>query len=278
MRLRFTIKTVFITVLVLAIHGQANADDSQRENLFRTQLQPLLQTYCFDCHGAEDGEGEVSLGAYQSAQALAADRQEWVRALRQVQLGTMPPEDASPMDQATRKRMADLIDELANAVDCMRYPNPGKVVLRRLNKLEYRNTIRDLTLVDYKPAMGFPGDDVGYGFDNIGDVMSLPPLLMEKYLTAAEEIMGQAISTPPPAGIYQSGRTPDKLIGAEEYTYNNGGLGMSHNGTVKFPLVLPFGGKFQLTVTASGNRDGGQPAKMQIRIGKTKRTIDVGNE
>ena len=62
------------------------------------------------------------------------------------------------------------------------------MTLRRLNRAEYRNTIRDLLGIDYPPAAGFPGDDVGYGFDNIGDVLTLPPLLMEKYMTAAEEI------------------------------------------------------------------------------------------
>ncbi len=92
------------------------------------------------------------------------------------------------MDAGTRDRLVKLIDELANAVDCVRNPNPGKVTMRRLNRQEYRNTVRDLTGVDYEPAKGFPGDDVGYGFDNIGDVLSLPPLLMEKYLDAAEVI------------------------------------------------------------------------------------------
>lgn len=60
--------------------------------------------------------------------------------------------------------------------------NPGSVTLRRLNRSEYRNTVRDLVGIDFEPADDFPGDDVGYGFDNIGDVLTLPPILMEKYL------------------------------------------------------------------------------------------------
>ncbi len=69
---------------------------------------------------------------------------------------------------------------------CVLTPDPGRVTLRRLNRVEYNNTIRDLFGVDFRPADDFPSDDVGYGFDNIGDVLSLPPLLMEKYLAAAE--------------------------------------------------------------------------------------------
>src|SRR5712675_3547257 len=71
--------------------------------------------------------------------------------------------------------------------------NVGRVTIRRLNRTEYNNTIRDLVGVDFKPAEDFPADDVGYGFDNIGDVLSVSPLLLEKYLSAAEAILDRAI-------------------------------------------------------------------------------------
>ena len=77
--------------------------------------------------------------------------------------------------------------------DCTGPRNDGRVTIRRLNRTEYNNTIRDLVGVDFKPAADFPNDDVGYGFDNIGDVLSLSPLLLEKYLSAAEAILDQAI-------------------------------------------------------------------------------------
>src|SRR5207302_197758 len=71
--------------------------------------------------------------------------------------------------------------------------NVGRVTIRRLNRTEYNNTIRDLVGVDFKPADDFPADDVGYGFDNIGDVLTVSPLLLEKYLSAAEMILDQVI-------------------------------------------------------------------------------------
>src|SRR5258707_1317035 len=72
----------------------------------------------------------------------------------------------------------------------------GRVTMRRLNREEYNNTIRDLTGLDLRPADDFPSDDVGYGFDNIGDVLSISPLLLDKYVVAAEKIAQAAIITP----------------------------------------------------------------------------------
>src|SRR5207248_9958495 len=73
--------------------------------------------------------------------------------------------------------------------------NPGRVTLHRLNRAEYNNTIRDLVGVSFQPADDLPSDDVGYGFDNIGDVLSLPPILLEKYLRAADKIVTTAFKS-----------------------------------------------------------------------------------
>ena len=76
-------------------------------------------------------------------------------------------------------------------------PDPGRVTARRLNRTEYNNTIRDLLGVDLRPADDFPQDDSGYGFDNIADVLSLSPVLMEKYMSAAERVARTALFGPP---------------------------------------------------------------------------------
>ena len=78
-----------------------------------------------------------------------------------------------------------------------RRPIPGRVTARRLNRAEYNNTVRDLLGVDMHPADDFPQDDSGYGFDNIGDVLSLSPALMEKYFAAAEKVTRAALFGPP---------------------------------------------------------------------------------
>ena len=90
----------------------------------------------------------------------------------------------------------DAIEGVLANLDCSKTPNVGRVTVRRLNRAEYNNTIRDLVGVDHQPAADFPQDDVGYGFDNIGDVLSTTPLLFERYLTAAETIMQKVIVVP----------------------------------------------------------------------------------
>ncbi len=74
---------------------------------------------------------------------------------------------------------------------------PGRVTARRLNRTEYNNTVSDLLGLDVRPADDFPQDDSGYGFDNIADVLSLSPVLMERYLSAAERITRLALFGPP---------------------------------------------------------------------------------
>ena len=262
-----------VIVSYLGITQSAIADQAANELAYREQLLPLLRTYCFDCHAT--GE-EIALEDDGSALAIQKNRKRWVQALTMVRLKSMPPEDADPIDDATRQRLGDLIDSLANAVDCVRNPNAGRVALRRLNRNEYRNTIRDLTGVDYVPSKGFPGDDVGYGFDNIGDVLSLPPILMEKYLDAAEYIVGKAIYTPPPPEIFEIERGPSSLIGAEKYGKRIP-LTLASNGTVTLDAEIPFAALYTLTLHLSGDQGGDEPVRVEVKSGRTKKLIEVPN-
>lgn len=270
---------LIVVVISLAIWPTRvlSARDAAAERAYQAELLPLLQTYCFDCHAGDGPEGELRLDEADSAEAIAAERDVWLRVLTQVRAGSMPPEDGAVLDQATRRRMSELIDTLASAVNCVQNPNAGKVALRRLTRIEYRNTIRDLTGVDYRPADDFPGDDVGYGFDNIGDVLSLPPILMEKYLDAAEAIMGRAILTPPPAEIFEVDKGPSSLIGAESFNVSSR-LTMASSGTVAIQPKLPFSGRYRLTVTASGDQAGDEPAKMQVKAGRRQTVVDVPSD
>ena len=90
-------------------------------------------------------------------------------------------------------RLVQWIKSATTPDDCGRTFDPGRVRIRRLNRTEFNNTIRDLVGIDFRAADDFPSDDVGYGFDNYGDMLSMPPILMEKYLAAAESISEEAI-------------------------------------------------------------------------------------
>ena len=100
----------------------------------------------------------------------------------------MPPPEKPRPSIAELDAVNAWIDVVVFKFDCNGPRDPGRVTIRRLNKVEYNNTVRDLLGIDFNPAEDFPSDDIGYGFDNIGDVLSLPPLLLEKYLAAAEQI------------------------------------------------------------------------------------------
>ncbi|WP_417744315.1 DUF1592 domain-containing protein [Rosistilla oblonga] len=261
--------------LLLSVFATA-CSAADLDKILKSELQPLLKTYCLDCHDAASAEGGVALETPASALAMRMDRETWMRALRQVQAEVMPPSDSPEMPAADRAAMIHLIDEVANSVDCGPNVNPGKITLRRLNSSEYRNTIRELTGVDYTPAANFPGDDVGYGFDNIGDVLSLPPLLLEKYLQAAEEIMGQAIKTAPGAQLFSVQRPGENLGDADKYSTRNGSVSLSSSGEVYLQEKIPFGGQFELRLTAYGDQAGDEPVKFEVKVdGKLQRIVSV---
>ena len=100
--------------------------------------------------------------------------------------GSCRPTIARSQRREESGQLTGWIKSVMKADDCGRTFDPGRVTIRRLNRAEYNNTIRDLIGIDFHPADDFPSDDVGYGFDNIGDVLSMPPILLEKYLAAAE--------------------------------------------------------------------------------------------
>jgi len=109
----------------------------------------------------------------------------------------MPPEDEPQPAEPKRQAVATWIDRELKRIDRMTPPDPGRITARRLNRNEYNNTITELLGVDMRPADDFPQDDSGYGFDNIADVLSLSPGLMEKYISAADKVARTALFGPP---------------------------------------------------------------------------------
>jgi len=173
-----------------------------REAFFHSDVRPFLKTYCYECHTGDKPEAGLSLDRYQHATELASTgRKTWNRIRDQLLSGAMPPKDARQPPQPDCEGIAAWIDQAVAAVDCSRAADPGHETIRRLNRAEYRNTIHDLLGVDYPAANTFPTDDVGA----TGDALSIAPILMERYLTAAEAISEQALATNlPPAGITPS--------------------------------------------------------------------------
>lgn len=271
-----------ITLLVGTIAGplakEARADDQLRkvQREFNDRIKPILVENCFDCHSGNDPDAAFSLEGFNTLDQLLNARKKWKKVEVRVAAKEMPPEDFGSMDDADHKTVMTWLDKLFNSVDCTTV-NPGRITIRRLNRTEYRNTVRDLLGVDYEPADMFPGDDVGYGFDNIADVLSLPPILMEKYIDAAEAITDQAIIDPNEARFHatmlgsqfrKSGGThPQDLIHV-----------MSSNATIRNEINTPLAGKYKVSVRAYGTPSDNEWPKMTVGTkGKTAATRKVNS-
>ena len=182
---------------------------------FRRDIQPILKEFCFDCHGDGSNKGGVAFDDFKSDTALLENHDLWLKALKNLRSGIMPPPKKSQPSQDQKQRIEDWIKSAVFAVDPQNL-DPGRVTVRRLNRVEYRNTIRDLMGVEFDTDREFPPDDAGHGFDNIGDVLTLPPILLEKYLTAAKTIVSRAVPAVPgvPAEWLIAGRSFSGEIGA----------------------------------------------------------------
>jgi hypothetical protein len=176
-----------------AISGQA-VEPSAKAALFRKDIQPLVNKYCSDCHADGADKGNVAFDSFPSDDALLADTELWWKVLKNVRAGVMPPVKKPQPTAEEKHRLAEFIKYTAFGLDPAN-PDPGRVTLHRLNRVEYRNTINDLMGIDFNTVEEFPPDDTGYGFDTIADVLSVSPLLLEKYMQAAEKIATKAIPT-----------------------------------------------------------------------------------
>lgn len=172
--------------------GPAAASDPLAVQRYRKEVQPILAKYCFDCHAEGAKKGKVSFDTFKSDDELIGKRDLWHAVLKNTRANIMPPARKPRPTAAEQQVLERWIKYSALGLD-PKDPDPGRVTLRRLNRTEYRNTIRDLLGVDYDTGKEFPPDDTGYGFDNIGDVLSFSPLLAEKYIAAAKKVVEASV-------------------------------------------------------------------------------------
>jgi cytochrome c553 len=185
-----------LSALLFSFATTSRPAEPANKPTFTRDVAPLVAKYCARCHGAVKPKGGIALVKDADDVAVLKNRALWEKVADNLRSGDMPPEGAKRPTAAEMEVWSRWIDVLALSSNCTGPKDPGRVTIRRLNRVEYNNTIRDLVGVKFQPAKDFPADDVGYGFDNIGDVLSLPPLLMEKYLAAAEKIVDEAFKIP----------------------------------------------------------------------------------
>ncbi len=161
---------------------------------FSHDIQPLLEQYCFKCHGAAKPKAGVNLEQFKDDTSLWRDPRLWETVVTQLRERAMPPDGKPQPSESERQRLTDWVAAKLDSLDRGDVPrDPGRVLIHRLSRFEYNNTVRDLFGVTSSPADKFPADGGGgAGFDNNASTLFIPPILMEKLLAAADETLAEA--------------------------------------------------------------------------------------
>jgi mono/diheme cytochrome c family protein len=197
----------------------------------------LTERYCLTCHTTrqkERGTVPIALDTLDLSR-VAADAAVWEKVVLKLRAGLMPPAGVPRPDKAAQDGFASwLEDELDRSWNAN--PDPGRTEpLHRLNRVEYRNAVRELLGLDLDVSSLLPGDDVSYGFDNIAGVLKLSPTLMERYLSAAQKVSRLAVGTPPRAPSIDYYRIADDL----SQDVHLPGLPLGTRGGTRISYVFP---------------------------------------
>jgi mono/diheme cytochrome c family protein len=282
------VRTLFAAVLVAAI---ALLGSVQRENVlraeqttrtagqpvhsnpaegFETIVKPFLAQHCYECHGNKgEPEKDLNLQSFESIASLVEHRDRWDMVVEKLRASEMPPIEEEQPAEERRQAVATWLANELERIDRTTPPDPGRVTARRLNRNEYNNTVKELLGVDIRPADDFPQDDSGYGFDNIGDVLSLSPALMEKYMTAADRVARRAVFGAPKmeatlTRLRSEGRRVKESRTVPE-SYDVTGLSLPN----AFHAIhrVPVDGQYALRVTLGGVRPkGSEPITVSLWI------------
>lgn len=163
---------------------------------FTERVRPVLAEHCTQCHNPASPKNRVGFLKAQQAGDLERDRGTWRKVAAHLRNRTMPP-TASKLSEDDRLFVARWVDERLRTTACALGEQAGTVTLRRLNRREYKNTLRDLFSLEYAAEDIFPADEAGgEGFDNNGETLFVPPMLMERYLEAAQQVLDKVVVTP----------------------------------------------------------------------------------
>jgi Protein of unknown function (DUF1592)/Protein of unknown function (DUF1588)/Protein of unknown function (DUF1585)/Protein of unknown function (DUF1587)/Protein of unknown function (DUF1595)/Planctomycete cytochrome C len=268
MKPRVSLLVVLAFALVCIGFSKPGAADPPRaKEVFKKDMAPFLAKNCFGCHGNGKARGDLTLDKYQTDEAVQKDAKVWENVAHMVRTGQMPPKEKPRPPVKDVEAFLSAVDGLLNAMDCSGVHNVGRVTLHRLNRNEYNNTIRDLIGVDFKPAADFPNDDSGYGFDNIGDVLSLSPLLLERYLAAADSILDQAIVIADPPKPTKM-RLPGLRVSRGAGEVKRGIATVKGKGVATGESYLDEG-DYIIRATVYGEQLGNEPVKAALRIGRS---------
>jgi hypothetical protein len=230
---------------------------------FDHDVRPILDEVCSRCHNEKKANAGLNLGVLLDPATIETKRDTWELIVDKLKAGDMPPVDEEPMSPRERSAMVSALEMAFTRADRDLKPNPGHVPAHRLTRVEYANTVRDLLGVDFRAADEFPPDDTGYGFDNIGDVLTVSPALMQRYLSAAENVAARAVGGGPlpSPGVFTRRNRVRKIA----------------DGVLELKDVLEYDAEYAIRVGVAGHRgDTDPPVTLAISVdGAPVRTISV---
>jgi len=234
-----------------------------------SQYRSELNTYCVSCHNEKLKTAGLMLDKI-DLENVPASAETWEKVIRKLRGGAMPPPGLRRPDQDFYNNFSAYLETSIDRAAAVR-PNPGRPAVHRLNRAEYANSVRDLLNLDFDVESLLPVDDSGYGFDNIGDVLSVSPALLERYLSAARQISRLAIGDPAMRPVEKVYEVPIDLAQRDRMSEelplgSRGGIAIHHN----FPVDGEYVIKVRLRRVGHAGRESGI-----IRGVSLKRQIDV---
>jgi mono/diheme cytochrome c family protein len=236
-----------------------------------TDAVALFRTYCLDCHSGDAPRGGFALDRLLDAKT---DRRPWEKVWKAVRHEFMPPAHADRPSDAGRRAITRWVEREVFKVD-EAYPDPGRVTIRRLNRMEYHYTVRDLLGVELDLAQELPPDDTAFGFDNVGDAQTLSPALLETYLGLAEKVAAAAV-------VEDGPRHPQVRVRPTEFRPKTIAPKSSGRAEQAAAIELKHGGRFrvELQFGVGGWQEYGGEYELTVALGGKevvgKKTVSVG--
>jgi hypothetical protein len=262
-KLVYRVIGVSLLALMVAV-PQTKAQEAKPQDAFQRQVLPLLERYCVECHSEDGAEGGIALDVFENQQDAVSAGRTWLRVLDALEGRIMPPVDEPQPSLEETNRILEWIENDFLASQCRTAATATPVVIRRLNRQEYNNTIRDLLGLDLRLADGFPEDDIGFGYDNVGSALNVSPIHIEKYLDAAEQALQAAMVLPDVENL-----APAELIGLQTYP-------LPPKEAVQFKhTMVPGSYLADMSFVRVGIAESVPPPRLIVGFGKDRRTLEA---
>lgn len=238
-------------------------------------VQAIFKSYCLDCHSGEKAKGDLRIDKLSAEFADEATRKQWQKILKRVQAGEMPPESKPRPTEKEVGVLSDWIGVKGKAADAARRAE-GRVVLRRLNRIEYQNTLRDLLGIDLDLLPLLPEDTSADGFDNVAEALHTSSFLMERYLEATDKALDVAIANGQQPPLFKKrldfkDERHVKVTTEKVFLPRDEGLVMFSSSPWQAITVSQFyppdRGRYRFRISASGYQSGTKPVTYRVDAG-----------